>query len=1196
MLPYQRPASGRCVLPQVEEAIFRAHFEPGRTTNRQLARAIFQSDLSQSHALLPPLACAPLEFLEAALLRDRNDVELEALCKAWKAASMPREDLLLHLRNQDLAPPLHTTAAPTAIMRPAVELEPLPPPPPPAAEAPMDDELKALLDEWMGEAAAAPALAGEEAADEEEEDEEEEDNAAARADKLRWRTNVTQWEPAEEYTWAYTVWLRINGAAALGRHYAQTRRHDKILARKVDMFAEAHLECARYIDSLADPRDGNVDAARLCSLYRALGPSHFASDRRLIERELQPPRKLRPTHLEMIEAAFPGDEGWRVETVAQWVKEGRMSGQLERALLEPDGVHEWLPFAPEHPMSPATHSLFLATTMVANRCLRALIQCRDRQTPLMHAMWCYYVSFTEFYRVCLAHGRADDGFLLYPLGTRVCERSGQLILGDGPALWTLHGGSVTGGERTFDANDLPDLMHMIDNIPLWGKLYTPNFALGHIYQKALPIVCQGRHLIRLVAKTLENTPAFVPVFSKLCWVMFADLYPGTLASREQWLNMRDLLQLRHLTDSRDMLLQTMTKSDTAAGGPLIMQTVFRLHIFHMARSDAEYTAQVRSCRDWDYQEDEARKLAELIRSHRYFDQPDTFAHARAAIGKSAPSGGEASSSSSSKGHHAQVYRMPRTNMPVKLSYQLTSMFKARHLADAYACAHDRRILQLVASGRAPVEEFERTYLCRRLREDGVYESQGVAEIIQPALEMCARARQFHASHLDSVPKSAILNALLRMPVHLRMTREAFSILTHEKYGGATPHVVDDLAQLVDIYHCKRGVPKEYERCILAMNSRDAVLATYYMAMTAQLDRISFIELDAATVARTDEALIHVRHRLAPTQAVHSSDLYDVYVALCCKRVCTMMGRGRFGNRKVALDMERARYVCTYGVALNTDKSAANSSMDHTTTTHTASTLERNKRRDDNDSDEEEANPITQNAEEDEADVNELRALIPENILPDAPPKRGRKRGRKPKAPAKEAEPKKAKAATPEDEMHKHVHSECKNFTAVPCGQSVIRFNLRGRALVWRVTAHESVRIQHCPQCGALHQHTFVGYVGSPNGMYRCGECAATELYDEPYIVCAYCMDPVPPATAEECSLTVRCTLTDPQYELGRREMHDLVLAPERGLQRLVFCSGHYALANRLNRGELMTKQRMWERIEQGERARAAAGKRTVHAK
>ena len=72
-------------------------------------------------------------------------------------------------------------------------------------------------------------------------------------------------------------------------------------------------------------------------------------------------------------------------------------------------------------------------------------------------------------------------------------------------------------------------------------------------------------------------------------------------------------------------------------------------------------------------------------------------------------------------------------------------------------------------------------------------------------------------------------------------------------------------------------------------------------------------------------------------------------------------------------------------------------------------------------------------------MNELRALIPENILPDAPPKRGRKRGRKPKAPAKEAEPKKAKAATPEDEMHKHVHSECKNFTAVPCGQSVIRF-------------------------------------------------------------------------------------------------------------------------------------------------------------
>ena len=1189
MLPHQRPANGHCVLPQVEEAIFRAHFEPGRITNRQFARAIFQADMARSHVLLEPQAYAPLEILEAALLRDRNDAELELACKTWKAGTMTREDLLSHLRNQDSAP-LSVAASAASVARsvvpPQTPRPPSPSPPPPPAAAPeLDDDLQELLAEWLGEEEQ------EKEKEAEDEDEDEEDEGHAKASTLPWRTKIQRWEPAEAYRWAYTVWLRINGAAAMGRHYAQTRRHDKVLARKVSLFVEAHLECARYIDALADPRDVNVDVAHLCSLYRPLGPSHFAADRRLAVRELRPPTKLRPTHLEVIEAAYPGDAGWRVEVVASWIKQGLMAHQLERALLEPDGTHEWLPFAAEQAMSGATHSLFLATTMVANRCMRALIQCRNRQTPLMHAIWCYYVSFTDFYRVCLEHGRADDGFLLYPLGTRVCERSGQLILGDGPSLWTLHGGSTTGGERTFDANDLPDLMHMIDNIPLWGKLYTPNFALGHIYQKALPIVCQGRHLIRLVAKTLNTSPAFVPVFSKLCWVMFADLYPGRLASQDQHLNMRDLLQLRHLTGTRDMLLKTMTESDTEAGGPLIMQTVFRLHIFHMARSDAEYTAQVCSCRDWRYQEEEARKLAELIRSHRYFDQPDTFAHARAAIGRTSPE------SESTKGHHVQVYRMPRTNMPVKLSFQLTSMFKARHLTDAYACTHDRRILQAIASGKAAVEEFERTFLCKRLKEDGVYESQGVAEIIQPALEMCMRARQFHSSHIDCVPKSAILNALLKIPVHLRMTRDAFAILTHPKYGGATARLVDDMAQLVDIYHCKRGVPKEYERCILAMNSRDAVLATYYMAMTAQLDRISFIELDADTVARTDAALIHVRHRLAPTQTVHSGDLYDVYVSLCCKRVCTMMGRGRFGNRKVALDMERGRFVCTYGVALNTDKSAANTSMDHTTATHTASTLKRGKKHDDNDSDEEEANPITQNPEEDEADVNELRALVPDSILQDgAQPKRGRKRGRKAKAPAKEAEPKKTKVLTPEDEMHKQIRNDCKQFTAVPCGQAVIRFNLRGRALVWRITAHESVRIQHCPQCGALHQHTFVGYVGSPTGLYRCGECAAAELYDEPYIVCAYCSDPVTPAAAEECSLTVRCTLTDPQHELGQRELHNLLLAPERGLQRLVFCSGHYALASRLNRGELMTKQRMWELIEKGERARAAAGKRTVHAK
>lgn len=62
----------------------------------------------------------------------------------------------------------------------------------------------------------------------------------------------------------------------------------------------------------------------------------------------------------------------------------------------------------------------------------------------------------------------------------------------------------------------------------------------------------------------------------------------------------------------------------ANGGPLVLFTVFRLHILYMASFNPQYIEHARKCIDWDYFEQDVMRLSGIIRSQNLFPE-DPFA-------------------------------------------------------------------------------------------------------------------------------------------------------------------------------------------------------------------------------------------------------------------------------------------------------------------------------------------------------------------------------------------------------------------------------------------------------------------------------------------------------------------------------------------------------------------------------------------
>jgi hypothetical protein len=136
---------------------------------------------------------------------------------------------------------------------------------------------------------------------------------------------------------------------------------------------------------------------------------------------------------------------------------------------------------------------------------------------------------------------------------------------------------------------------------------------------------------------------------------------------------------------------------------------------------------------------------------------------------------------------------------------------------------------------------------------------------------------------------------------------------------------------------------------------------------------------------------------------------------------------------------------------------------------------------------------------------------------------------------------------------KAVRNERKLYNKIPCGQPVLSFSLRGRALIWNTTFQNRRKIMFCPCCGSLHIYSVLNFSASEAGEYRCCECARKEVMHLPHYECAYCSRSTPSQINETTHLDVLC-INDKR--IIQEEESSLIV------QKLYFCKAHFRIACR----------------------------------
>lgn len=921
--------------------------------------------------------------------------------------------------------------------------------------------------------------------------------------------------------WVRCIWYRINVPYMLLQHYQNMFGRDAILEEKIRQFVNAHVQAAAYLDSCE--KNGVFDPDLLKTLYTPLPLSRYRDDVDLIECQRQWV-SVRKTPLEIISLHFP-TYAWTVEQVMEDMEMGFIS--------TPANVLDdyWTP-CPQATLE--THRIYFACLFILQQCKTCIEQTRDN-IPVQDALWCYYVAFTDLFYYGVPNGMSD-AYLLTPMGSKQ-TRLGKMSYSDRLTPWEAYGTHLD--VRTFHAGDLPDLYHVICGIPLWGKQRIPASRIGKIYQKSLPFACQRRLLIPLIVKTIEEDQGFWRVFSRLFWVMLACLYPGDLGRRQSThLGMRDLLRAKELTDDKSLLIDALTadqagfgkpvpkdaKSVGANGGPLLVFVAVRLHILYMAQLNPQYEETARQCIDWDYFKENTILLADLVRESPLFAQ-DPFALARLKLSKTV------------KSPSSKVHRFRRKSKAVCLAEQANETLEKTIIRDKHNRVADVSLMESIRLETNQDERYRR--FCQSMEQfQDVVTVQNMDQLIETRLNVNRDAKTFYAKLLNLDCKSRILNLMMKMPPTDRLTIRGFAFMTLSEYGGVSVSSIVSLLKMVATYH-DNAAPKKFKACIDEIQLKDFVVICFYLNMAALLEKISFVPLDADTVERTNRAMRTHRYHLHLAKGQQlPMHAYQVCVALCCQKVCTIMGFGKSGAKPVSYDVERRAFVCTHGKALRHDDDDDDDDSD-----------------DDNsdDDDEREDNQMDEilNAQNDRVEdvVSSMRFSLSRiaDLIGDASEKGGR-----------------GKQRTAEMESRKAVRNERKRFNRVPCHQPVLLISLYGRALIW----DQRSQIMFCPQCGALHIASIANFSGTPNGLYRCNECAQKETFHTQRITCAYCAKTSPsPLLSTQYKLQIMVTE-------NVHTAHDL-------FQWMYFCRPHYKLAKRF--AHRCPKHLVWALIAKLER-------------
>jgi hypothetical protein len=978
---------------------------------------------------------------------------------------------------------------------------------------------------------------------EEEEEEHEEEEEENDINVSIWKT---QQREGNEYSWFRTVWYRINYAT---RFLAQFQKifgqKNLFIVQKVRVFVNSHLKIVQYLDSLIDPSDTNIDTSKLQFPHLLTSTPDDYNAYKITKTK----HKIKETPLRVIQRVFPNLK-WTVEETIPLIDHNS-----DKYI---DDI--WAPLLAED-TDPHTHSIYLSCIRIINQCKQCM-KLPATELNVCDALWYYYASFVDFFYYCAPY---DDNYLLTPLHSKA-QRGGGVLIGNRLSPWEIHGSNLD--VRCFTASDLPDVYHILTGITLYGEQNLPGYVLGKVYQKSLPFACQRRHLIRLIVGNIENDHAFWKIFSKLFWVALASLYPHFLTTdpRERnQLSMRDLLRIKEITESKELLSKAITskqpgfdnvssssgggvvgKSAGASGGPLIVHIIFRLHILYMASFNPIYIETAKDCIDWDYFSSNSIKLSDILRDYEMFAD-DAFGLARKELSKTV------------KNPHSKVHRIRKYSKTKCITSVLNETLEKIIIKDEHVRTKDNVILKAFFSQHKDSKNFndlcQKEKIHEKIQQSVLDQKLSNLEMIQKQIELNQMAIEMYKRVFNtSYYKSPILNLLLRIPKEDRLKTDAFQVLTLPEYGNISAKSVQLMEELTNIYY-ESAKPQDFKNCIDHILLEEFMVVCFYFNMVNRVDKINFGILDADTVERTDKAMILNRYSLFPDQEL-SDRVFDVCICLCCEKVCNLTGYGKYGSKKITYDLEKQYFICAH----KKKQKKALIKIDEMNNKNKEKQQEQKNREDEEEEDEDEDEHDDENEEEDEEEDNEdgvqnilnvqldavedfsLAFLKTSDFMNDVTTKNGR-----------------GLIKTNEMTSKKEMRNKRKQFLKIPCNQPVLIISLRGRSLIWGNVLQKKTQYMFCPGCGALHMYTILNFSNSENGKYRCNECAKKELRHLSHKTCAYCNNKVNGIPNED------------QYLLS------IMNIEERKVERLYFCRLHFLIAKRYCNN--LTKVDLWKAIQ-----------------
>ena len=842
---------------------------------------------------------------------------------------------------------------------------------------------------------------------------------------------------------------------------------------KACVYANAHLPQIRYLDSLRDPLDAVIDVSKM--QYTPIrGAATINENIDHFKREVIW-RQVKQTPLQYLQEHFP-DKRWTIESILEHDRKALM---LEDPFLDDDDG--WVPISPNDAPF-ATHSIYRACVFLANQTRKLGEELRgeelrgvlgEKSKETKDYLWIYYVSLVDFF----SYVSMCDNPREQASDVYLLTPSGSTVNRNKEANYSA---KLTPWEMYGSHLDVRT-KHAGDLPDIFHLINTIPLA----GEQCTPTTRLGKIYQkclpfacqrRLIIDLIVDTIQSDDAFSNLCAQLFWVMLAGLYPGDDRTgLTMRDLMRAKQLVQTKESLISMLQPPVGSACKNGAPLVVFTAFRLHIIYMASLNPTYVECARECIDWDNFVENTKESAALIRSSDliPEDPFERARTKMIKTI------------KNSNARVSRIRRRSLAVTLTKESNEVLEKLIFKDYFS----------------------------------------------------NRNEPFYARIFSIQCKSNITNFLLRLPASERFTHNSYSVLTLSEYGGVSLATVELMDALTTVYCTSNGMPKDFARVIDQFDVRDFIVVCYYFNIATELERISFIALDSETIRRTDAAIISKkRYNLYPGQRL-PDDIYNIHIALCCGRICTLMGQGKFGAKAVAYDMEKQCFVCSKGkLSHKKNKLGADRNREAEEDEDDEEEYDIDEDIEEEDDDEEEDFAEAQN---DHIDPIENLLLGGLDLVSDAVKQNGR--GTKRSA---------------EMSNRKAIRTERKRFNRVPCGQPVLTIPLRGRALIWGNTGEKQKQYMFCPQCGAFHVYSIFNFSGAVDGLYRCTECAAKETGHREYTCCAYC----------------------------KREPFNTIDVPNPTLERYYFCKNHYQMAKKWQH-KCTSKDMLWKIIAKIEHKR-----------